>query len=512
MQLLLQARDARIANLGGQLQVALTGGALLIELSTFQLGFEVLHVDDGVLLVLPLGLLGVERLLSCGNVVAQLLQTLLGGVVGLLHERLLLDLHLDELALGGIHLFRHGVDLDAQAAGRLVHEVDGLVGQEAVGDVAVGQLGRADDGAVGDAHAVMDLVLLFQATQDGDGVLNGRLADHDRLEAALQGGILLDVLAVLVERGGANGAQLAAGQGRLQHVARIERRIAAGAGTHDGMQLVDEQDDVAVGFLHLAQHVLQAVLELAAVLRTSHHGAQVERDNLAVLQAGGHVAGHDTLGQALDDGRLAGAGLADEHRVVLGAARQHLDGAADFLIAADNRVQLALASLLGEVLAVLLERLELRLVGLRGDAGVAAQALIGRLDVLAGDAGRGKNAARGALVLGQGNEQMLAGGVGIAQLLGDLHRVIDDLDEVLAGNGHGGGAGLLRHLGDLVADVLRQPHRIGADALDDGGEVVLVGIEQRLQQVNGLDDGGVGIAGHAHGGLKRLLRRHRQFI
>ena len=154
------------------------------------------------------------------------------------------------------------------------------------------------------------------------------------------------------------------------------------------MQLVDEQDDVAISLLHLAQHVFQTVLELAAVLRAGHHGAQIERDDLAILQRRGHVAGHDALGQALDDGRLASARLADEHRVVLRTARQHLNGTANLLVTADNRIELALAGLLGEVLTVLLQRFELGLVGLRGHAGVAAQALVGRLDVLAGDARR----------------------------------------------------------------------------------------------------------------------------
>jgi hypothetical protein len=67
----------------------------------------------------------------------------------------------------------------------------------------------------------------------------------------------------------------------------------------------------------------------------------------------------DALGQALDDGGLADAGLADEHRVVLGAARQHLDDAADLVVAADDGVELAGAGRLGEVAAVLLEGLEL---------------------------------------------------------------------------------------------------------------------------------------------------------
>ena len=94
----------------------------------------------------------------------------------------------------------------------LVDQVDGLVGQEAAGEVAVGQHGRGDQRGVLDAHAVVDLVALLEAAEDGDGVLDRRLADEHLLEAALEGGVLLDVLAVLVEGGGADHAQLAAGQ------------------------------------------------------------------------------------------------------------------------------------------------------------------------------------------------------------------------------------------------------------------------------------------------------------
>ena len=70
----------------------------------------------------------------------------------------------------------HRVDLDAQPAGRLVHQVDGLVGQEPAGHVAVGQHGRRHQGGVLDADAVVDLVALLQAAQDGDGVLDRGLA------------------------------------------------------------------------------------------------------------------------------------------------------------------------------------------------------------------------------------------------------------------------------------------------------------------------------------------------
>ncbi len=120
-----------------------------------------------------------------------------------------------------------------------------LSGRKRDGDVAVGQRGRRDERGVGDAHAVVHLVAVLEAAQDADGVLDRRLADEHLLEAALQRGVLLDVLAVLVERGGADQPQLAAGQHRLDHVARVHRRLAGGAGADDGVQLVDERDDLA---------------------------------------------------------------------------------------------------------------------------------------------------------------------------------------------------------------------------------------------------------------------------
>ena len=79
-----------------------------------------------------------------------------------------------------------------------------------------------------------------------DRLLDRRLVDEDRLEAALEGGVLLDVLAVLVERGRADGVQLAAREHRLEQVGRVHRALGR-AGPDDRVQLVDEQDHPAVG-------------------------------------------------------------------------------------------------------------------------------------------------------------------------------------------------------------------------------------------------------------------------
>ncbi len=46
---------------------------------------------------------------------------------------------------------------EAQRGAGFVDQIDGLVGQEAVGDVAVREHGGGDDGGILDAHAVVDL-------------------------------------------------------------------------------------------------------------------------------------------------------------------------------------------------------------------------------------------------------------------------------------------------------------------------------------------------------------------
>ena len=63
-----------------------------------------------------------------------------------------------------------------------------------------------------------------------------------------------------------------------------------------------------------------------------------------VLQHLRHVAFDDLARQALGDRRLADAGLADIERVVLGAAAQDLDGALDLVLAADQRIDPAIAA------------------------------------------------------------------------------------------------------------------------------------------------------------------------
>ena len=99
----------------------------------------------------------------------------------------------------------------------LVDQVDGFVGQEAVGDEARRQLRRGFDCVFVDRHAMMARIALAQPAQNRGRLLDARLFDHDRLEAAFERRVGLDVLAVLVERRRADALQVAAREFGLDH-------------------------------------------------------------------------------------------------------------------------------------------------------------------------------------------------------------------------------------------------------------------------------------------------------
>ena len=173
----------------------------------------------------------------------------------------------------------------------------------------------------------------------------------DGLEAALERAVLLDRLAELGGRGGADALDFAARERRLQDVGGVERAFGR-AGAHQGVQLVDEDDGVLI--LHQLLHDgLEPLFELAAVLGAGDDQRKIERQDALVGQERRHVALGDALRQALDDGGLADARLADQHRIVLGAAAENLDDPLQFVVAPDQRIERVVHGGLGEVAAEL---------------------------------------------------------------------------------------------------------------------------------------------------------------
>src|SRR5579883_486453 len=275
---------------------------------------------------------------------------------------------------------------------------------------------------------MMRFVARADALEDLEGLLDGRLFHIHRLEAAFEGRIAFDVLAELVERGSADALQLATRQRRLQDVRGVHRAFG-GAGAHQRVQLVDKQHAVARG-ANLLDDLLEALLELAAVLRSGDQRANVERQQALACQRLGHVALHDLVGQALDDGGLANAGLADQGRIVLGPAAQDLDDALDLLLAADDRIQLVVAGGGREVHAQLIDGRGAAVAALavRRAAGLREHLDGLRADLLQVHAEALQHAGGNALALAnEAQQQVLRTNVVMPQASGFVHGQLDDL-------------------------------------------------------------------------------------
>ena len=127
------------------------------------------------------------------------------------------------------------------------------------------------------------------------------------------------------------------------------------------MDFVDEHDGAGTG-LDFLDHGLEALFKIAAVAGAGEQHAHVEHVDGAVLQNVGHFAIDDLAGEAFGDGGFAHAGIAHEERVVLLPAAEDLDGAVDFVFAANERIDLALGGFLVEVDAIGFKRIGIALL------------------------------------------------------------------------------------------------------------------------------------------------------
>ena len=104
----------------------------------------------------------------------------------------------------------------------LIHQVDCLVRQTAIRDVALREAHRRANGGILNARTVELLVFTAQPAKNLLCILLARLFHHDGLEAAREGAVLGEVLLVLAECRRADDLHLPACKGGFQNVRGIE--------------------------------------------------------------------------------------------------------------------------------------------------------------------------------------------------------------------------------------------------------------------------------------------------
>ena len=243
--------------------------------------------------------------------------------------------------------------MDASASTSLIKDVNCLVWQEAVLNVAARKRNSSLDGSFSVVDVMVLLVAILKTVDDRNGVVVVWLADVDWLETPLKCGVLLDMFTVLFCRSCADDLDFSTRQRWLQDGRGVDGTLC-GAGANDGVNLVDEED-VVLGFLQLSNNLLHAVLKLTAILRTSYQTCQVKRPNLLSAQDIRNIARSNELSQALNNGSLANTRIAQDKWVVLLATCKNLHDTLNLAVATNDGVKLFICSKLGKVAAKLLQ-------------------------------------------------------------------------------------------------------------------------------------------------------------
>ena len=233
----------------------------------------------------------------------------------------------------------------------------------------------------------------LEPLHDFDRIGDRGFVDVDLLEAANERAVLLEILPVFLVGRRADAAQNALRQRGLQKVRGVHRAARGGARANHRMDLVDEENRVLVilDFLH---DLLQALFEIAAIARAGEQRAHVEREHRRPGENLRHLVRDDLAREAFGDRGLADAGIADEQGIILLPAAQNLNRAQHFRLAADQRVDAAVARLPVEIDAIGLER-----AFLLAALAVAALAAFAALAVVL-DAARAPAGVRKARTLG----------------------------------------------------------------------------------------------------------------
>ena len=242
--------------------------------------------------------------------------------------------------------------------------------------------------------------------------------------------------------------------------------------------------------LQLLDHLLQTLLEVAAIAGAGQQGAHVQREDGGVLEDVRHLVVDDLARQTFGDGGLAHAGVAHQQRVVLGAAAEDLDRALDLGLTADQGIDLTLFRFLVEVYAV----------GVQGFAALFDHggflALLRRLTV-AGGTGFGRARLLGD-AMGDIVDRVIAGHVLLLQEIGGVALPLRE-----DGNQHIG-AGDFLAAGGLDVDDRALDHALEAGRglgvlAHGGGQGGQVGVH--IQGERGLQADKVDVAG-AHDGAR----------
>ncbi len=191
---------------------------------------------------------------------------------------------------------------------------------------------------------------------------------------------------------------------------------------------------------------------------------------------------------------------------------QDLNGAADFVVTADHRIELALLGALGHVDGVLVQRLT-RLLGIGViDRRATAQVADGVLQGLLAHALGQQELAQTGVVVQRGKQYQFARDVLVALLLGEAIGLVEQTRQILRQVHVTGGVLQLGQLVQLLGQGLAQRVDVEADLHQQGLDRTALLLQQSLHQVQRLDGRVIQANGNGLGIGERKLKLAGQSI
>ena len=237
-----------------------------------------------------------------------------------------------------------------QAGAGFINQINGLIRQETIRDIALGQCRCLMADFIGNVHAVEGFIIAAHALEDFRGICDGRLRNGYRLEAALQGGVFLNIFAVFCEGCRADDLNFTAGQSRLEDVCGVHRAFRV-ARADDVVNLVNDKNDVAER-LDFIDESLHTAFKLAAELCTRDEGSQIQQVYFLVFELVRHIALGNANGKTFCDSGFADTRLTNQTRIVFLTAVQNLNDAFGFAVSANDCIKLSFAGAIRQISAV----------------------------------------------------------------------------------------------------------------------------------------------------------------
>ena len=183
---------------------------------------------------------------------------------------------LHHAAVEFVEFFGYRVHFQTQFGRRLVHQINGFVGQKTVGDVTVGEFDGGNNSIVLDAHAVVEFVFFFDTAQNRNGIWHVGFVHQNQLKTPLQSLVFFDVFLVFFKRGGSNGVQFAARQCGFEQVGRVHGTFAA-ARANERVDFVNKQNNLPVAVGYFLDYGFESFFKFAFVFGTRNEQTHVER-------------------------------------------------------------------------------------------------------------------------------------------------------------------------------------------------------------------------------------------